>query len=245
MKAGLILGVQFLTRIPINKAVEFNQENIRSSLFFFPFIGMMIGAIASLAFYLIGQINMEISAFLTVVVLIIVTGGLHIDGLSDMLDGFLSNGDRKKTLEIMKDSRIGAFGVIGIVLLILGKYIILKNLALDMWIIIVFSLANSRFVTGIIITSKRTARKGGLGELFHSSNPKRSIAYSGIIYMLLLLFLNVTYIIPLIITYLFAELVSAWSLKKIDGMTGDVYGGIMEISELVSLLSYWGLLLWI
>lgn len=245
VKDGLILGIQFLTRIPINKAVEFSKENIRNSLFFFPFIGILIGAIASLAFYFIGQINMEISAFLTVITLIILTGGLHIDGLSDMLDGFLSNRDSKKTLEIMKDSRVGAFGVMGIVLLILGKYIILKNISFEMWIIIVFSIANSRFVGGLIIESKKPARKGGLGELFHSSNPKRNIAYSGTIYVLILLFLDITYIIPLIITYIFAELISAWSLKKIGGLTGDVYGGIMEISELISLLSYWGLLLWI
>src|SRR5690554_444266 len=106
MKEGLILGIQFLSRIPINKAVDFSEENIRDSLFFFPFIGMLIGAAASLVFYIAAQFNIEISAFLTVISLIILTGGLHIDGLSDMLDGFLSNRDVKKTLDIMKDSRI-------------------------------------------------------------------------------------------------------------------------------------------
>lgn len=244
MKDGLILGIQFLTRIPINKSIEFSQRNIRNSLFFFPFIGMLVGGIGSLVFYFIGQFNTELSAFLTVLTLIVITGGLHIDGLSDTLDGFLSNRDTEKTLEIMKDSRIGAFGVIGIVLLILGKYIIIKNMTMDMWLII-FSLANSRLIAGIIISTKKTARKGGLGELFHKSNPKQNILYSGIIYGLILLLVDIYYIIPLITAYIFAELFSSWSYKKIGGLTGDVYGAIMEISELVSLLSYWGLLLWI
>lgn len=245
MKDGLILGIQFLTRIPINKSVEFSQRNIRNSLFFFPYIGMLIGGIGSLVFYFLGQLNMEIAAFLTVLTLIFITGGLHIDGLSDTLDGFLSNRDREKTLEIMKDSRVGAFGVIGIVLLILGKYIIIKSLTIDMWAIIIFSLANSRLVAGWIISTKKTARKGGLGELFHNSNPKRNILYSSIIYIIILLYANIYYIIPLLITYIFAEIFSRWSYKKIGGLTGDVYGAIMETSEIVSLLSYWGLLLWI
>lgn len=245
MKDGLILGIQFLTRIPINKEVDFSKKNIRTSLFFFPFIGILIGGFAALIFYFIGQLNIEISAFLTVISLIILTGGLHIDGLSDMLDGFLSNRHREKTLDIMKDSRIGAFGVIGIVLLILGKYVIIKNFTIDMWVFIVFSIANSRFIAAVIISRKKTARKGGLGELFHNSKAKKNILYSGIIYILILLFLNISYIIPLIISYIFAELISLWSYKKIDGLTGDVYGATMEISEIVSLLTYWGLFFWI
>lgn len=242
---GLILGFQFLTRIPIKKQIEFNKENIRDSLFFFPFIGMVIGAIAGLVFYLTYILNQEVSSFLTVITLIVLTGGLHIDGLSDMLDGFLSNRDAEKTLDIMKDSRVGSFGVLGIVLLILGKYIIIKNLGMDMWIIVMLSIGNSRMVAGWIISTKKTARKGGLGELFHNSNPKRNILYSGIIYVLILLFLDISYIIPLIITYIFAELISLWSYRKIGGLTGDVYGAIMEISEVVSLISFWRLFLWI
>lgn len=245
MKDGLILGIQFLTRIPIKKEVEFSKRNIRDSLFFFPFIGILIGGLAGLVFYFIGQINIEIATLLTVISLIILTGGLHIDGLSDMLDGFLSNRDREKTLDIMKDSRIGAFGVIGIVLLILGKYVIIKNFTIDMWICIILSIANSRFIAAMIISSKKTARKDGLGELFHNSKPKRKILYSGLIYILILLFLNISYIIPLLISYIFAELISLWSYKKIGGLTGDVYGATMEISEIVSLLTYWGLFFWI
>lgn len=245
MKDGLILGIQFLTRIPINKEVDFSKENIGNSLFFFPYIGILIGGLVATVFYLAGQLNIEISAFLTVVSLIIITGGIHLDGLSDMLDGFLSNRDREMTLDIMKDSRIGAFGVIGIVLMILGKYIILKNFSLDMWIFIVLSIGNSRLIAAVIILTKKTARKGGLGELFHSSRPGKKIFYSGLIYLLFLLILDILYLIPLMVTYIFAQLICHWSYRKIDGLTGDIYGAIMEISEFVSLLTYWGLFFWI
>lgn len=241
MKDGLILAIQFLTRIPIEKEIEFSQENIRNSMFFYPFVGLLIGGIGALIFYISGNFNIEISAFLTIISLIILTGGLHIDGLSDMLDGFLSNKDPDKTLDIMKDSRVGAFGVMGIVLLILGKYIIIKNFTIDMWLIIPLSIGNSRFLAAIMIARKQTARKGGLGDLFHKSNPKRNILYGGTIYFLILLLIDISYIIPLLVSYIVAELIAFWSYKKIGGLTGDVYGAIMEITEVVSLITLWGL----
>ncbi len=168
---GLILALQFLTRIPINKAIDFNHENIRRSTYFFPYIGALLGAIAALSYYVLLPLNADIASFVTVLMIIVLTGGLHLDGLSDTADGFYSARDKEKMLVIMKDSRIGAFGVISLVLIILFKYIIISNLTQNVGLVLVLSLANSRLVVLIQMAYKKTARPGGLGELFHNSNP--------------------------------------------------------------------------
>ena len=107
MIKGFILAIQFLTRIPINIPVDFNRENLSKTTFFYPLTGMIIGGIAGLVYYLASYINKDIASFLAVTTIIIVTGGLHLDGLGDTFDGFLSARDRERILDIMKDSRIG------------------------------------------------------------------------------------------------------------------------------------------
>ena len=81
--------------------------------------------------------------------------------------------------------------------------------------------------------------------MFNKSNPGRLILYCWTLYITILLILNISYIIPLIITFIFGELFSKWSYKKIGGMTGDTYGAIVEIGESLSLMAYLGVLAWI
>ncbi|NMA84673.1 MAG: adenosylcobinamide-GDP ribazoletransferase [Epulopiscium sp.] len=241
---GLILSLQFLTRIPIHINIDFNHENIRKSTFFFPLVGGLIGALAAIGYLVFLPISRELGAFATVLLIIVLTGGLHLDGLADTMDGFLSNKDKEKTLDIMKDSRIGAFGVIGLILIILLKYVLLVNMP-KLPLVLILSLANSRLVAVIMMTYKKTARPNGLGNLFHQSLPKPYLISSAIIYMILLLFLNPIYIIPLLGAYLLGEFVSHIAYNKVDGLTGDVYGTIIEISEAISLILFMGVNQWI
>ncbi len=244
MIKGLILSLQFFSRIPININVDFNEKNIRYSIFFLPLVGAIIGGFGGLIYYLISPYNRLVASFLALLAAIILTGGLHIDGLSDTFDGFLSNRDKERTLEIMKDSRIGAFGVLSLVLLILFKFILIYSIE-NLPLAIILSFANSRLVVARIISYKKNARPGGLGDLFHKSNPKSLMIASGIIYMAILILLDIRYLIPLLITFLAGEYISSISYKKIDGLTGDVYGAIIELGEAVSLLSFWSVMLWI
>lgn len=242
---GLILAMQFLTRLPIKRSVDFNEKNIRNSIFYYPFVGALIGTIAGAAYLLIAQYSLNIASLIALLITIFLTGGLHIDGLSDTFDGLLSNRDKEKTLDIMKDSRVGAFGVLSIVILLLSKYIIISSFEKDLPLAMIFSMANSRLIVGIIISYKKVAREGGLGDLFHKSQPGKMIFISSILYIGVLVFLNIYYIIPLVINSLFAEGFCRWSYKKIDGMTGDTYGAIIEMGDTISLLLFWGIMLWI
>lgn len=244
MIKGLILALQFFSHIPININVDFNERNIRYSMFFLPLVGGIIGALGGLVYFFLSPYSKLIGSFLTLLTTILLTGGLHIDGLSDTCDGFMSNRDRERILEIMKDSRIGAFGVLSIVLIILFKFILIYSVE-NFPLVLILSFANSRLVVARLISYKKNARPGGLGDLFHKSNPKNLMIVSSIIYIMILILLDIRYLIPLLITFLAGEYISHISYKKIGGLTGDVYGAIIELGDAISLLSFWGVILWI
>jgi adenosylcobinamide-GDP ribazoletransferase len=242
---GFILAIQFLTRLPIRKPVDFNDENLSKSIFFFPLVGMIIGIVGGLFYHIFSYLNEYIGAFFALVSMIVVTGGLHLDGLSDTCDGFLSYRDKDRILEIMKDSRIGAFGVIAIILDILLKYILIFSIKENIPLILALSHGNSRLVISYIMATKKVGRKGGLGDMFHSSNPKRYALFGGIIYIVIVLLISPIYLIPLMLSFLAAEIMTRISYRKIDGFTGDVYGATIEIGEIVSLITFVEVVKWI
>lgn len=245
MIKGLILALQFLTRLPINIPVDFESQNIKKSTFFFPYVGLILGAISSIPYYFLAAQNRYIASILTLFFMIFLTGGLHLDGLSDTADGFFSNKKREDILDIMKDSRIGAFGVLSLILLILFKYIIISNFKDYLPLALMFSMGNARFVALIQIAFKKMARPGGLGDMLHSSKPKYYIISSSVLYILLNIFVGYKFLIPLMVSILVGEVISIYTYKKIDGFTGDVYGTCIEIVESSSLLIFWGLMHWI
>lgn len=242
---GLILAIQFLTRLPINKEVDFNESNLSKSTFFFPLTGVIIGSIGGLTYYLFSYINKDIGTFFAVVSMIAVNGGLHLDGLSDTFDGLFSNRDKERVLEIMKDSRVGAFGVIAIVLDILLKYVLISNLEKNIALTLALSYGNSRLMISYIMSTKNVSRKGGLGDMFHRSNPKKYALFGGLCYSLITILLNPIYIFPLIVTFIWGEIMTNITNKKIDGFTGDVYGATIETGEIVSLITFMGVMKWI
>lgn len=243
MIKGFILSLQFFTRFPINIAVDFNRKNIGYSIIFLPLVGAIIGSLAAFVYIVFRPYNKLVAGFLTLLTTIIATGALHLDGLSDTFDGFFSNQNKDKTLEIMKDSRIGAFGVLGIVLLILFKFILIISID-KLPLGIILSLVNSRFVVSRIISYKKAAKTEGLGNLFHKTNSKKAINISLFLYIIILLIFNIKYLLPLAMTFLLGEYISSLSYEKINGLTGDVHGAIIELGEVISLFGFWGVMIW-
>ncbi|CCQ93352.1 Cobalamin synthase [[Clostridium] ultunense Esp] len=242
---GLIVSIQFLTRLPIKKSIDFNDENLSKSIFFFPLVGMIIGGIGGLFYYIFGYFNENIGSFFALLSMIVVTGALHLDGLSDTCDGFLSYRDKNKVLEIMKDSRIGAFGVISIVLDILLKYILISNLEGNIPLILGLAYGNSRLVIAYIMSTKRIAKEDGIGYMFHRSNPKKYTLFGVIGYLIIVLVINPIYLIPLFFSFFVGEVITKITYKKIGGFTGDVYGATIELGEIISLIIFLGVLKWI
>lgn len=245
MIKGFILSIQFLTRLPVNINIDFNHKNLRRSTFFYPLVGILLGSLSYLSYYMFSFINRDLASLMSVISMVVLTGGLHLDGLSDTADGFFSNKNKTQILEIMKDSRVGAFGVISLILIIMSKYIIISNIHKNLILALMFSMGNGRLVALVQIAFKNNARPGGLGDMICKSQPKYFIFFGIIFYILILALINIKYLIPLFISILVGEMISFYTYKKIDGFTGDVYGASIEIVEAISLLCFLEVIKWI
>ena len=126
MKA-LILMIQFMTRYPIPLQIDFTAERFVQGMKWMPLVGLL-AALPAVAGYALADawLGRDVAAIVAVILLITVTGGLYLDGIADAADGLFSYRSRERMLEIMRDSTLGANGVIALVLTILLKYILLQ-----------------------------------------------------------------------------------------------------------------------
>ncbi|WP_379969815.1 adenosylcobinamide-GDP ribazoletransferase [Ectobacillus sp. sgz5001026] len=236
MKAFLT-AVMFLTRIPVPR-IQSSKQDWQKSAIYFPIVGLIIGAILSLASFGIERIFSEaVSAFLIVLLWIWVTGGLHIDGWMDLADGFGSNRSREETLEIMKDSRVGAMGVIAGICLIVGKMIaVYELLHLHLPSILVLSPFYARFLLISAIRLLPYRKEGGIGAGLRTYITWLILAIHtlilvGITYLTTGMSGILLFSVTAIITGLFVMKI----YKKLNMLTGDCYGALVEFSECVSL----------
>lgn len=240
MKSFLI-ALQFLTRIKTRNTVEINEENFGRSGLYFPLVGLLIGIILASAFFLFSNIFQPLSTIIIVIILeIVVTGGLHLDGFMDSCDGIFSGRERERILEIMKDSRVGSMGVLGVILLLSLKAAFLSEIpAKDMIPVIIIMPMLGRLAMIWVIVSFPSARENGLGGFFQKGT-------GGIRFCLIATYalLLCIIILPLkmLFTVVFAMASAYWVSCKINkllnGHTGDTYGAVSEFTELIFLFWY-------
>lgn len=247
MIKSLILMLQFFTRLPIPLQIDMDKRTISRGILFFPLVGMLTGLISWVAYFILGFISTDAAALGAVFGAVVVTGGLHIDGLSDTCDGFFSARSRERILEIMKDSRVGSFGVIAIVLDLLSRYVLVGSLPQrEALLALVLISGASRLGAAYLITFGKTARPGGLGEMFSSSSNRVYFIISAVLYTALGAFLGgYVFLITLGVMMGFCLVVMGYSYKIIGGLTGDVYGAYIELSEIIGLVALMGALSWI
>ncbi|WP_223588105.1 adenosylcobinamide-GDP ribazoletransferase [Neobacillus bataviensis] len=236
MKAFLA-ALMFLTRIPIPK-IEVSNTDWKKSPVYFPLIGLLIGGLLCLAMLGFGKLFLApVNAFLIVLVWIWITGGLHIDGWMDLADGLGSNRSREQMLEIMKDSRVGAMGVIAAICLIAGKIVaVYEVVEIHEPLILVLSPWMARFLLICAIKFWPYRNESGLG-----SGLSAFLSYP-IMLIHLILILLISYwaaglngIMLLFMTSLLTLLFILNIYRKLNMLTGDCYGAIVEWSECVSL----------
>ncbi|AUM98305.1 adenosylcobinamide-GDP ribazoletransferase [Clostridium botulinum] len=235
-----LLMIQFFTRIPVNKNLQCEKENFRRGAFFLPVVAFIIGGIEFLIYLALKNfLPPNVIIVLLILFTAMITGGLHMDGLADTCDGFFSLRDKERIIEIMKDSRMGAFGTIAMIINLLLKYQLLYSLVLkDCSIAIILAPVIGRISILFLCLSKRTAKKNGSGNIFIGNMNKPIIFLITIIalamntYFLGLKITIISFIAVLIITYLFYLL----CLNKINGLTGDTLGACNELGEITFLL---------
>ena len=237
---SIVVAFQFLTRLYLPINVEWGTANLRRSLMWFGLVGAFIGAILAGAMTLFNRFDLipAVSAIIILLIWIFITGGMHIDGISDMADGFFSMRDKEKTLEIMKDSHVGAFGVITIVFLLLIKFEMLKEIIIiekNVWLLILPPTI-ARIAAGLVLSFYETTKKSGLGYTFHSSDPRLFWAIGFIVTLIISSILNIKSLIFIGIAILASNLMALWAKKKIGGLNGDIYGAIVETVEVIGMV---------
>ncbi|MFL0194531.1 adenosylcobinamide-GDP ribazoletransferase [Clostridium sp. WILCCON 0269] len=236
-----LLMVQLLTRIPVNKNLICKKENFKRASIFMPFIGAIIGLIQWVTYKLcIIILPVNVSVSITIFIGIIFTGALHIDGLGDMCDGFFAFKDSCGIIEIMKDSRIGTYACLSIIMDILLKYSLFCFIVPKFSFIIIAAPVVARFSIVFIAFIGKPAKSTGSGNLFIGNIGKYELFLTAFITMVILLFLlnmNFVYVIILVVSALFMSfLINLFCNKKIGGLTGDLFGANNEIIEILTMI---------
>lgn len=249
MRDYILSNLMFITRIPVMLPFEYRSD--KGNVKYFPLIGVILGFIL----WFVGIITYQWfgsfpASAIQVFLMIVLTGGIHLDGLADAADGIFSYRSKSQIIEIMKDSRIGAMGVIALIMILLLKFSFL-TLFLDkkqLFILLIFpifgrlSIVNACFIGKPIEKSKLGA--GYIGNMTRSE-------FLGIyvFYTLVLLFIGAVFaseIVPikefglgiaatLVSLYAVTALIVHKVTKVIDGISGDILGAVCEIGEVISL----------
>ena len=237
---SLFAALRFLSILPVPQSWAGDTDSLAKSVKFFPVTGLIMAAIAAGLVWLFSFLLPQgVVAAITVVLMVTLTRGLHLDGLADTTDGFWSVSNRQRTLEIMKDSYIGAMGVIAIACILLLKFACLSSLGGDMlWRGVVLMVLSGRCMMVLPISLFPYARKeGGLGKLFYETRTGFNAAWAVLFVLAAGWFIAGLAGIAAAIASVLVTIVFGFYCKwKIDGVTGDTIGATCEISEVVSVL---------
>jgi len=232
----LIYAFRFLTifRIPWKEGEDLSQ--VARSAALFPLIGLFIGGILLLISQAASRIWSPLAAAAVVVVAwIIVTGGLHLDGVADTADGLLGGKDRQERLLIMQDSRIGSFGVLAILSVVILKLVFILELTGTCRIgVILIAPAGARWFQVLALAAYPAARDEGLGLFFKNHMRRQEIFIAlGIALTGTLAFLQWQGFVLLVGTTLILLIPASLLSARLGGLTGDIYGSLTELFELV------------
>lgn len=235
-------ALRFYTRIPCPSWVEFSADYTTHSSRYFPLIGILVGTISAVSFYLLALAFHPLLALLLMLcVAVLLTGAFHEDGLADTCDGFGGGYTKEKMLEIMKDSRIGTYGFMGLFLVVLIKITALNEFALeDIPFMLICGNAISRFTAISFVYTHEYSRADDSSKSkamadTMSLNDLIIAATFGIVP--LFCFLNPYIFLVLIPVYLCRFLLGRMFVRGIGGYTGDCLGATQQISEIVFYLS--------
>lgn len=233
------VALTFLTRIPLGSTSIYKIEDFQKSIFFFPIVGLLIGAILWGSYYLLDMFfPQQIAAALLLLIYVLLTGGLHLDGLIDTVDGLYGGMTRERRLEIMKDTNPGAFGVLGAVLILVLKYSIYTQLDHGMLLFLIVASVLGRQSMVWVQVFYPYARQEGLGKLFSVYNNFVLFGVTtGITLVILFCLAQIAGIYIFLLTGVFCFLLASQFSRLLGGLTGDTYGAACELAEIFVLLA--------
>jgi adenosylcobinamide-GDP ribazoletransferase len=230
-------GFELLTRLPVPASLHAPRSD---AAWCWPIVGIFVAGAGTGVAVLATKIGLPVatSALIMIVITSFISGALHEDGLADCADGFYGGRDKARRLAIMKDSQIGSYGTLALLVVVLLRWTLLTALlAVGAYAEVIFAAALSRALMAAVMAALPNARGEGLSQVVGrptSIGAGVSVILAVLVGLVLVGFASVT---MLVIAAGFAALVAWVALAKIGGQTGDVLGATQQISELGALLT--------
>lgn len=246
---SFLAALQFLSTIPVPGRRDFSPETLGRSAVYFPIIGVIIGLILAGLSWLFGLfLPSGVTSALLIAFLVIISGGMHLDGFIDTCDGIGGQKPAAERWRVMSDSRAGSFGIIGVVLLLVIKYAALNSVpGQSLVITLVMMPMLGRWTMVYAIFAYPYAKPAGMGTAFKqgTSWPRFTAAtvFTAVAVMLIAQLIGLAIMFA---AWMVTLVAAAYFRGKFSGLTGDSYGAINEISEVglllfISLLANMGL----
>lgn len=231
--------VQFMTRIPIKKQFNVNEKDFAAMTMFFSASSLIVGLIMAGVYYLFALAGLYWAGSVAcVLAACLATGGLHIDGFADMCDAFGARKSPEKTLEILKDSRMGTYGVLALVFVVLLKTVLIGSLQdFNSYFILIGMPVAGKIPLAVCAAAGKYPREEGTGKLLvNNITVKESLVC--IIISQVILYFCMGWLSLLLLPVLVAAgfILKAISQGRIGGVTGDILGACNETGELLWLL---------
>ncbi len=237
----LLVALMFFTRIPVHLP-NYQESDLNKAAVFFPLVGVLVGAIGALTFLaaqLILPINMAL--LLSMAATLLITGAFHEDGLADAVDGLGGGLEHEQVLTIMTDSRIGSYGAIALVMVLLLKFQALSQLnTAQMSFVLIAGHALSRFCAVLVMYMQPYVKAQGKAKPLATQISLSALMMAACFGLLPLGFLPLIKLVALLPVVLIWFWFSAKIKSRIGGYTGDCLGAMQQLTEVTF---YVGLLL--
>ncbi|MCC6147694.1 MAG: adenosylcobinamide-GDP ribazoletransferase [Anaerolineaceae bacterium] len=236
----LLYALSLLTALPVRLQQPPAPGDSGRAAGWYPAAGLLLGGAAAAGGWLFGQIFPPlITAVLTVMLWAALSGGLHLDGLADCCDGLLNTSTPQRRLEIMRDSRLGSFGAVGLVLVLFLKIAALVSLPAGMEGVLAILLAASagRWLV-LPAGAQPPARPDGMGADFSLGLQPQAFVWGAVLPLILAALSGIRGLAALPAALLAAAGVILLARRRIGGVTGDVFGAVVEVGELATLLVF-------
>ena len=238
---SFFIAQTFLTRIPTPEIAEMNEEEVATSLLYYPVVGFCIGVflilIASLLTTSVGEEAYNVIAAIIITLWVLMTGALHLDGLADTADGLVGGqGSVERTLEIMKDPVSGPIGIASIFLILLLKYsavVAILHSEMSYWSLLLAPVVARAVAIGLLTYSPVAQQKGLAFELKKKEYPE-IVALILVFIAVIVYFVTSLYVLIAISLLVFA--IRQWAIVRLQGITGDILGLSIEATEALFLV---------
>ncbi|HEX7736832.1 MAG TPA: adenosylcobinamide-GDP ribazoletransferase [Ktedonobacteraceae bacterium] len=240
----LLAATSFLSTLPLPGSrllAKLDATDVLLGGEYFPLVGLMLGGVLWLLVLLSAPLvpQLLLTAFL-VVTLVLLTGGLHLDGLMDSCDGLFGGFTRERKLEVMRDSRLGSFGVLGGACTLLLKFACLASLhEHSLPVVLLVTLPSSRWGMVLALRTFPSARATGLGATFRQTVTLPTLIIAGVCALaIVLVSAQLAGLLVWGTVTLTTLTLGIWITRQLGGLTGDTYGAIAEITEITGLLTF-------